>query len=92
MTQCVPLTQWVGEPEVQGLLGMQILWLNILQTLSLLLYQHKVSNAGLREANISMVNVTKFSRNTGAPTACKNFMVLKVNMIKTELLISPLST
>lgn len=32
------------------------------------------------------------SRNTGAPTACKNFMVLKVNMIKTELLISPLST
>lgn len=37
-------------------------------------------------------NLSKFSRNTGAPTACKNFMVLKVNMIKTELLISPLST
>lgn len=71
----------------KGLVGRQISRLNVPQMLSPF-YQHKVSNADKREANVSVVTVTNFScYNKAAPTSCKNVMVLKVNIIKTKLLI-----
>ena len=91
MTQRMPLTQWVGS-QGQGFRGKANCWLNISQMCSLL-HQHKVSSVEWREANVSVVNATKFvCRDTGTPTSRESFMVLEVNTVKTELLILPLST